>query len=172
MRHRIQVRKAKPEEHEDIFLMGYDAWGANLPEEIYLESCLASYKYKQGQFYVLEDEEYGLLSSCIVYPLSMFGGVIGENAVGIGNLATIPSNRHQGYASLCLSLLIQQLEFEGVDAFFIHSDIHPKIYERLGFVAAPKDYHTDAGCTPMLKLSGKRQLIPEHWDAFVLPQFF
>ena len=49
------VRRARNDELTEVFLMGYDAWGAELPVQMYLDSCLASYKYKLGEFYVLED---------------------------------------------------------------------------------------------------------------------
>ncbi|MEW6058277.1 MAG: GNAT family N-acetyltransferase, partial [Bdellovibrionota bacterium] len=153
--------------------MGYDAWGAGLPIEMYLDSCLASYKYKQGQFYILVDDFDRLLSSCIVYPLSSFGGVVGERAVGIGSLATVASLRHQGYATLLLSLLMQELEEEGVDAFFVHSDISPRLYESLGFSAAPEACRRKSdGTIPMLRLSGGRSISSELWQEMILPSYF
>lgn len=153
--------------------MGYDTWGADLPMDMYVESCEASYKYKLGTFYVLEDHDGKLLSSCIVYPLGAFGGVVSERAVGIGSLVTAPDERHRGYATLLMSMLMGLLEQEGVDAFFVHSDIHPKIYEALGFSAAPDAVRkkTD-GTVPMLRLTGGRPVSKELWTNLVLPSYF
>jgi hypothetical protein len=154
-------------------MMGYDAWGAGLPVEMYLDSCAASYKYKQGSFYVLEDEFGRLLSSCIVYPLAAFGGVVSERAVGLGSLATMASERHRGCATLFLAMLMKRLESEGVDAFFIHSDIPPKIYEKLGFAPAPQSCRGKAGPSiPMLRLSGNREVTSALWQNLVMPSYF
>jgi predicted acetyltransferase len=140
---------------------------------MYLDSCVASYKYKQGDFYVLEDGAGKLLSSCIIYPLSAFGGVVAERAVGLGSLATVPVERHKGYATLLLSMLMEQLEKEGVDAFFIHSDIHPRIYENLGFEPAPERFRNRAdGSVPMLRLAGGRSVSHELWREIVMPSYF
>lgn len=152
-------------------MMGYDTWGAGLPVEMYLDSCGASYKYRQGDFYVLEDTEGKLLTSCIVYPLTAFGGFVSERAVGIGSLATCMTERHKGYATLFLSMLMAVLEADGVDAFFIHSDIYPKIYENLGFRAAPERFRQN-GSVPMLRLSGDRQITSELWRELVMPAYF
>lgn len=169
----VKVRRAKQDELNEIFMMGYDAWGASLPIEIYLDSCAASYKYKQGEFYVLLDDEGRLLSSCVVYPLSVFGGVVGERSVGFGSLATAEPQRHKGYATFFLTLLMRLLESEGVDAFFIFSDIPPKIYEQLGFVAAPERFRSaKEGSMPMLRFSGGRKVSPEHWQECVMPKYF
>lgn len=154
-------------------MMGYDAWGAELPVEMYLDSCMASYKYRQGQFYVLEDTQGKLLSSCIVYPLMVFGGVVSERAVGIGSLATATPERHRGYATLLLAMLMAELEREGVDAFFIHSDIHPRLYENLGFARAPEEFRSSAdGTIPMLRFAGGRQVSEDHWRELVMPAYF
>lgn len=154
-------------------MMGYDAWGADLPVEMYLDSCQASYKYKQGKFYVLEDQNGEILSSCIVYPLAAFGGVVSERAVGLGSLATVSTHRHQGFATLLLTLLMRRLESEGVDAFFIHSDIQPRLYEALGFKPAPTERRAKGETSiPMLRLSGNRDVTTALWQNLVMPAYF
>ena len=172
----MRVRRVGPDAIDDldeVFLMGYDAWGAGLPVEMYLDSCLASYKYKKGSFYILEDSSGKFLSSCIAYPLSAFGGVVSERAVGIGSLATSMSERNKGYATLLLSMLMAELERDGVDAFFIHSDIPPKLYENLGFIAAPSRVRNKSdGAVPMLRLSGDREVTKELWQELIMPSYF
>lgn len=169
----MNVRCAEAPELDEIFLMGYDAWGAGLPVRMYLESCLASYKYKQGIFYVLEDNKGTLISSCIVYPLAAFGGVVSERAVGIGSIATSATERHRGFATLFLGMLMDKLELEGVDAFFLHSDIQPKIYENLGFAPAPERFRNKSdGSVPMLRLSGGRAITRERWQEIIMPSYF
>lgn len=168
----MRVRKANEEELHEVFMMGYDAWGASLPLDMYLDSCAASYKYKQGEFYVLVDDADKLVSSCIVYPLTKFGGIVSECAVGIGSLATAANARHQGYATALLATLMGSLEERGIDAFFIHSDIPTKIYEKLGFHAAPEDLRDRQGTTPMLRLRGGKRVSHELWREIVLPSYF
>ena len=169
----MKVRQARQSELDTVFLMGYDAWGAGLPVHMYLESCLASYKYKLGEFYVLVNDLNEPVSSCIVYPLSAFGGVAGERAIGIGSLATAEVERHKGYATLLMTLLMKNLEAEGVDAFFIHSDIYPRIYEKLGFAPAPSEYRKKSEASvPMLRLSGNRTVSPAHWQELIIPSYF
>ena len=169
----MNVRNAEQQELDEVFLMGYDAWGAGLPVRMYLDSCLASYKYKQGAFYVLEDSTGTLISSCIVYPLTAFGGVVSERAVGIGSIATMATERHRGYATLFLGMLMDKLEREGVDAFFLHSDIAPKIYENLGFSPAPERFRSKAdGSVPMLRLTGGRDVTREYWQEIIMPTYF
>ncbi|HRK02985.1 MAG TPA: GNAT family N-acetyltransferase [Oligoflexia bacterium] len=169
----MRVRKAVENELNEVFLMGYDAWGASLPIDMYLDSCAASYKYKQGEFYILENEAGKLLSSCIVYPLMKFGGIVSECAVGIGSLVTAPEDRHKGYATALLAALMGTLEERGIDAFFIHSDIPTKIYEKLGFYAAPEDMRDRGrGVTPMLRLRGGKEVSHELWREIVLPAYF
>ncbi len=168
------VRKATTEELDEIFVMGYDAWGGNLPLEMYLESCHASYKYRRGVFYVLETDDCGLAASCIVYPVSLFGGAAGECAVGVGSLATAKQLRNQGNASRLLEELIFLLEAEGVDAIFLHADIDPKMYERFGFNAVPKVFRKEpaADSVPMLRLKGARAISAQVWAEVLVPEYF
>jgi len=85
------VRIALSEEHEQIFCLGYDAWGEDAPMAQYLASCRASPKYAQGRWLVLQ-EGGSLRSALIVYRL-------GAGCAGLGSVATAPDARRRGAAS-------------------------------------------------------------------------
>ncbi|MGE7613285.1 hypothetical protein [Paenibacillus sp. FSL H7-0737] len=93
-----KIREATKEEMIEIYKMGYDVWGDNLPYEAYITMCQASKKYKKGKWYVLEaTDTKQLLSSLIVYDLNLSDDQIVK---GIGSIATPLYLRKKGYASL------------------------------------------------------------------------
>ncbi|MEK3748201.1 hypothetical protein NYE25_08140 [Paenibacillus sp. FSL E2-8871] len=44
-----KIREATKEEMIEIYKMGYDVWGDNLPYEEYITMCQASKKYRKGK---------------------------------------------------------------------------------------------------------------------------
>lgn len=134
------VRRAKNKDFPGIFLMGFDTWGeeGNTKEQ-HIEFCQqrVEYKYKYGNWYVLEDKET-IKSSLICYK-NAFG--LALDAVGIGSVATQPEHRKQGYMSHLLDKSIfMEKEAGKVDYFFLFSDIDPYVYQKHGFVVLPKEY--------------------------------
>ncbi|MFJ5788824.1 GNAT family N-acetyltransferase [Lysinibacillus sp. NPDC097162] len=133
-----EIREATKEEMIDIYKMGYDVWGDNLPFEEYITMCQSSKKYKKGKWYVLEaTETKQLLSSLIVYELNL-----SENQIvkGIGSIATPLYLRKKGYASLLVKETIIKLEQEeNCNNFFLYSDIGIEFYKGLGFIVLPND---------------------------------
>ncbi|WP_375103215.1 GNAT family N-acetyltransferase [Paenibacillus sp. RS8] len=133
-----KIRVATKEEMIEIYKMGYDVWGDNLPYEDYITMCQASKKYKEGTWYVLEATDTNqLLSSLIVYKLNLSEDQIVK---GIGSIATPLYLRKKGYASLLVEATINKLEQEEkCNNFFLYSDIGIEFYEGLGFIALPND---------------------------------
>lgn len=133
-----KIRVATKEEMIEIYKMGYDVWGDNLPYEDYITMCQASKKYKEGTWYVLEATDTNqLLSSLIVYKLNLSEDQIVK---GIGSIATPLYLRKKGYASLLVEATINKLEQEEkFNNFFLYSDIGIEFYEALGFIALPND---------------------------------
>ncbi|MGE7840466.1 GNAT family N-acetyltransferase [Lysinibacillus sp. NPDC093712] len=133
-----KIREATKEEMIDIYKMGYDVWGDNLPFEEYITMCQSSDKYKKGKWYVLEAADTKqLLSSLIVYKLNL-----SENQIvkGIGSIATPLYLRKKGYASLLVKETITKLEQEeNCNNFFLYSDIGIEFYKGLGFIVLPND---------------------------------
>lgn len=125
----MEIRAAKTEELDAIYMMGYDAWSDGVSKKDYLDECRTSKKYKAGKWYVLLDGEE-LISSLAVYS-SGFG--IPQRYCGIGSAATKPQKRSCGYACKLLIAVCKILQREGFNGVYLHSDIESSFYERLGF---------------------------------------
>jgi hypothetical protein len=51
----FKVRTAFPNELEEVYMMGFDAWADGASEKDYLDVCRSSTKYQSGKWYVLEN---------------------------------------------------------------------------------------------------------------------
>ncbi|MFI5345281.1 MAG: GNAT family N-acetyltransferase [Elusimicrobiota bacterium] len=142
------IRTARPDEMKDVYLMGRDAWTGALSVGDYLKSCAASVKYRSGTWYVLEDQKK-LLASLIVYRLSG----IGDGAYGLGSIAVPSDDRNHGHATRLIRGVLEILDEEGAVEIYLHSDIAPALYERLGFRALPKALQASAKSICMLRSS-------------------
>lgn len=130
MHHEILLRKALKQDLDAIYLMGYDVWSEGLSQEEYLLGCQNGSKYKLGDWYVLLSEDKPA-ASLIVY-FEQFGLV--ENCYGIGSVATNPEMRKKGYASHLIKSVTEELFVrKNTEAVFLHSDIDPRFYEKLGY---------------------------------------
>ena len=125
-----RIRKAKPDELDSIYLMGFDVWSDGSHQVDYLAECHSSPKYRKGTWFVLE-ESGRLLSSLITYEFD-------SEKIGIGSIATPVTERNRGHASKLISGVVQLLEIEkhGLKVF-LYSDINPVFYERFGFKPIP-----------------------------------
>jgi predicted acetyltransferase len=124
----MEIRLAKSEEMDAIYKMGCDAWSDGASKQAYLDACRASKKYAAGKWYVLSDGAR-LISSLIVYE-SGFG--IPPDYCGIGSIATDPQMRRKGYANKLIAEICSILRGR-CKGIYLHSDINPLFYERLGF---------------------------------------
>ena len=131
-----RVREARDEDMMEIFKMGYDVWGDNMPLNEYIDMCRNSGKYKKGKWYVLEAADTNqLLSSLIVYDLDL---IENRSTKGIGSIATSKLARRNGYAASLLKEVMHRLEKkENGSSFFLYSDIGEEYYRRLGFISLP-----------------------------------
>jgi len=129
----MRVRPAGKADLEDVYAMGYDAWGGPRTVADYLASCAESAKYREGEWRVLDDDGR-LLSSLIVYRLE---APPARAASGLGSIATPPLERGRGRASALIAGVLKTLDERGDDAVFLYSDIDPRFYERFGFRALP-----------------------------------
>ena len=140
------IRRANENELDEIYLMGFDAWSESRPAETYLKACAASAKYREGAWYVLE-ENGRLSSSLIVYRLTERG----EGAFGLGSIATPRAERRRGRAALLIRGVLDLLDRQGAGTVYLHSDISPAFYERLGFRALPAGLQKSPTSVCMLK---------------------
>ncbi|MDI2587042.1 GNAT family N-acetyltransferase [Psychrobacillus sp. NEAU-3TGS] len=133
-----KIREATKEDMINIYMMGFDVWGDDMPVEEYITMCQDSIKYKKGKWYVLEaTDTKELLSSLIVYKLNPSEDLIVK---GIGSIATPANSRKNGYAFLLVKETINKLEQEeNCNNFFLYSNIGTDFYKRLGFIVLPNE---------------------------------
>ncbi|MBV7263074.1 GNAT family N-acetyltransferase [Photobacterium sp. WH24] len=126
----MQIRQATESEMNSVYMMGYDAWGDEMPQAEYLTACKRSRKYTAGQWYVLPEADMPV-ASLILYR-HQFG--LEDGQAGIGSIATSPAHRRQGYASqLILGIVRHLFSSTTTTTVFLHSDIDTTFYEALGF---------------------------------------
>ena len=162
------IRSAKPSDMPSVHLMAHDTWGGNRTTAEHVAYCLSSPKYAKGRWFVLEHE--GEVKSALICYRNTFG--LPENAIGIGSVATTPSQRRKGFASNLMQVVIAKYsEDEGVKAFFLYSDVSTAIYERLGFIVLPKELQRYKASVGMLRPVGisARSLLS---GAFRPPDYF
>jgi predicted N-acetyltransferase YhbS len=130
----MNIRLAAQNDHDSIFMMGYDVWSEGVDELAYLDRCRTSPKYAKGIWYVAEDKGQ-LLSSLIVYEIS-------DCIYGIGSIATSPRLRKSGFASWLIKDVIDILakRSDNSSVIFLYSDINPKFYERFQFCPVPDKF--------------------------------
>jgi predicted N-acetyltransferase YhbS len=142
------IRAARPDERNEIYLMGYDVWGGTQSTQKYLEDCANSKKYGAGTWWVLE-EEGRLVASLIIYRLSD----VNAGAYGLGSIAVPIESRKSGHATKLIRGVLETLDREGATEIYIHSDIPAAFYERLGFRALPESLQAKKNSTCMLRSS-------------------
>lgn len=157
---------------EAVYRLGFDKWGEQRTEVEHLDICRNSTKYKRGTWYVLENDSQQIVCTAIIYPLDI--GLTGYSAIGIGSLATKPSERRKGYAAQLLTELIDELQKTSPKAAFVlWSDIEPSYYEKFQFEAMPKAFQTKETSTVMLRpppQTTMRDLVSD--AAFIPPTYF
>lgn len=159
---KIEVLKALPDEHDQIYMMGYDTWSEGSTKSDYLNLCQNSPKYKKGQWYVLKDGDQ-LLSSLIVYKIE-------ENIFGLGSVSTPAFLRKKGYASKLISRIIELLENDlNASAMFLYSDIDSKFYEKFGFLELPQVHQRYKETSCMARVQDLNEFLSSE---IKLPEYF
>ena len=121
-----------------LYMMGFDAWGGEMPQAEYLAACQSSRKYAKGEWYVLEDK--GMPVASLILYRHQFG--LEDGQAGIGSIATSPAYRRQGCASrLILGIVRHLFSTTATTTVFLHSDIDTAFYEQLGFERVSRESH-------------------------------
>ena len=160
----MKTRTATKNDHDSIYMMGYDVWSDGADEVTYLEGCRASPKYASGSWYVLEDKEK-LLSSLIVY--DMRNGIY-----GIGSIATPVSLRKNGFASELLKNVLDHITIKsGANSvFYLYSDVGPEFYKRFQFCPVPDKFQNHSPSICMVRPS---EIVQKIMDcAITVPSYF
>jgi predicted acetyltransferase len=138
----VIIRHPKIEEMDQVYLMGFDAWGEKTgkTQQEHIEECKESPKYAEGTWYVLENNDKQIVSSLIVHPLKPWQEF---EVRGIGTVATHPQHRRKGHASDLITKVILQLEMKDqVGVILIGAD-DTKIrdyYNGIGFQVLPDNF--------------------------------
>jgi len=129
----VPIRTAAASELDEIYRMGFDAWGEGRTLEGYLAACRAAPKYSAGAWWVGAGEDGRLDSSLLAHEIAL---PFGAPAVGLGSIAAPPELRGRGHATRLIAEVIRLREKSaGTAVFFLFSDIVPAFYERFGFSA-------------------------------------
>ncbi|MFN8673879.1 MAG: GNAT family N-acetyltransferase [Candidatus Sericytochromatia bacterium] len=150
----MNIRLAKIEELNEIYMMGYDTWSYGASKKEYLAICQNSQKYKLGNWYILTNDKKDLLSAAIIYS-SVFN--IPNNFCGIGSIVTNPNFRKKGYASKLINEICLFLEKRGIKGLYLYSDIGALFYKNLNFITLFEDKEI---C--MLRLFNSLEEIPKN----------
>lgn len=142
----LKIRGPKAEEFDEIYRMGFDVWADGDTLENYFEGCRNSPKYKKGEWFVLE-KSGSLLSSLLVHSFD-------DNIYGIGSIATNPDQRKNGYASVLIESVINNLQTNRNSKItYLYSDINPEFYERFGFRRLPSELQKYSTTTCMVRFA-------------------
>jgi len=149
----MKLRAATKKDMIAVYMMGFDVWAGSESESEYLAGCEVSEKYKLGHWYCLERDR-DVVSSLIIYR-DCFG--LADEYYGLGSIATVPSQRKNGYATALIELCIQKLNRQSAMGVHLFSDIDPVFYSRLGFTRVESCEETGL---MFLSLNGGRFLGP------------
>ncbi|MBU1221697.1 GNAT family N-acetyltransferase [Myxococcota bacterium] len=125
------IRKAVPEDMNEILRFGYDAWNEDRDMEAFLKSYESSMDHLTGQRYLIENNEEIIMADLNTIRFS-------RDVVGIASVACKPENRREGWISKLLSAVILLLISENPRMkFLLFSEIEPDFYRRFGFYELP-----------------------------------
>lgn len=158
----MQIRSSQAEELDFIYKMGFDVWSEGSSMEDYLQICRNSSKYKQAEWFVLEDSNQ-LFSSLLLHSFE-------PNIYGLGSIATELSHRNKGFASILIEKVIQYLEVQrNAKIIYIYSDIVPDFYTRFGFRPLPAEMQKYPSSHCMVRVSNGFQM---DVNKLVPPKYF
>lgn len=143
-------RRARAQEMEVIYLMGFDVWAGGASIGRYVEGCSNSPKYRAGDWYVLLADGTPV-SSLLVHTFPSWGP---HGVRGIGSVATDPVARRKGFARRIMHCAIDDCTHRaGAEVLLLYSDIGPAFYTSLGFVPLPEPYQGAPGSVLMARLA-------------------
>jgi predicted N-acetyltransferase YhbS len=159
----MKIRQALPADMDAVYLNGRDAWGAGKTLAEYLDSCRNSAKYKEGEWFLVEDGAGGAAASLVVYRLP-------PDAAGLGSIATAPERRGKGLATRLIREILETLDGEGVPCVFLFSDIDPAFYAPFGFSVLPAEHQKKPGSACMIRGRGAAAKLAA--PGFIPPDYF
>jgi GNAT superfamily N-acetyltransferase len=134
-----RMRIVQPEDESTVLMFGHDAWGKGRPSDEFLADYRNhSRNHLRGTRYLLESIEGTPL--CNLNTLRFARAVI-----GIASVATSPTHRRQGHATLLLKGVMELLRFQHENEaselrFLLFSEVPARVYEPCGFRTLPDEH--------------------------------
>jgi GNAT superfamily N-acetyltransferase len=128
----LTFTKAGASHRREIFAQVFEVWPHADDPEVHLKKRLASIQHQRANWYC-GLHQGKVVTSCGVYPLTLFGPGVKRRAGGIGAVFTPRPHRGQGFAAELLNWLFDELAGQGIHDLILFSDIAPAYYEKLGF---------------------------------------
>tara|TARA_Y100001934_G_C12370525_1_gene786039 strand:+ start:3524 stop:4015 length:492 start_codon:yes stop_codon:yes gene_type:complete len=131
----MKLRLAQKTDMPLLMQLGHSVWAKGRSLEDFTQSSIEKDKTTNRDWLVLVSDDDEVLSSLTIQPLNYDGHF------GFGNVVTPEQHRKNGYASQLIKLAIEDyLANKGATAFFLYSEVDPKIYESLGFKILPEQF--------------------------------
>jgi len=128
-----RVRRACPEDMNEILTFGYDTWGEGKDLETFFGDYRRGGDAFRDTWFIFERPD-GV--SCAKLKTIRFS----KTVAGFASISTTPSERGKGYASLLTQAVMEILSLEIAEPrFLLFSEVSPAIYERLGFQVLPDE---------------------------------
>jgi GNAT superfamily N-acetyltransferase len=128
------VARAFSDDESDLCSFGYDTWGRGRSLEEFVAADLIDPDTRRGERWFLRNQEGEKVS--VLNVLRFARGLI-----GLASVATRPSYRGNGFASLLLRAVMElQLIEDPGTRFLLFAEGRPEIYERLGFRSLPDSH--------------------------------
>jgi GNAT superfamily N-acetyltransferase len=156
------VARAVPEDEAELSSFGYDAWSSGRSLAEFVASDPIDPDTRRGERWFLQNRDGEKVSVLNVLRFT-------RGLMGIASVATRPSYRGKGFASLLLRAVMELLLIEDPSTrFLLFAEGHSEMYERLGFRALPD---ADQHCRPALAMMAGGEVLTADERGFVRVYF-
>ena len=129
-----RLRLVQPEDLRTVLAFGYDVWKHGKTFDQYCDDKDDDPNHVRGTRYLLEDVAGQPVSALNILRFR-------ASLLGLASVATSPTQRGKGYASLLLRAVMELHRFAQPDVrFLLFSEVRPTIYERHGFQVLPPEH--------------------------------
>lgn len=157
-----RVRTMMPEDESTYLEFGYDAWGGGLSRTEFVNTYKTDPNHLRGTRYLLESpsgEPIGNLNTLR----------FAKGLVGIASVSVNPVLRGRGHGSTLIRAAMELLRGEDPSMrFILFSEVHPAMYERLGFRQIDDAYQFHR---PAIAMISGQSAITEREISFLVDYF-
>lgn len=138
----MHLREMKSEERSIVYKMEYREWSNGLNYCDFHKENIEEEKF--GNRYVFLNNKQEIVSSLIIYNELNFEKHTTYKTFKIASVVTKVEHRNNGYATQMLIKVLEQLKrYNSNSIFFLHCDIEPVFYEKIGFRKLPNNLQTE-----------------------------